>query len=146
MTSNLGVATLLPFLVRPTVQSYKQIDSLVQETGVRKTRTITFKIRKFNDDRQLKKIDHRFSLDYFNIKDDLWAATKFPELFWVNCGKKNRNDTIKITPYDVHFVDPYVTAENVPEKFRDEALKNILFIKFIDFEGCIKAGKNGQVL
>ncbi|MBT1904447.1 hypothetical protein KKZ80_00005, partial [Enterobacter kobei] len=35
LTSNLGVATLLPFLVRPTVQSHKQMDSLVQETGVR---------------------------------------------------------------------------------------------------------------
>ncbi|MFY7163775.1 hypothetical protein ACOTY9_01625 [Enterobacter cloacae complex sp. SHL012] len=146
LTSNLGVATLLPFLVRPTVQSHKQMDSLVQETGVRETRTITFKIRKFNDDRQLKKIDHYFNNDYFNVKGDLWAATTFPELFGVNCGKKHRNDTIKIIPYGVHFVEHYVTAKNVPETFRDEALKNILFIKFIDFEGCIKAGEDGQVL
>lgn len=146
LTSNPGVATLLPFLVRPTVQSYKNLDSLVQEKGVLTKDSLTFKIRKFKDNRQLKQIDHRFNIDYFNIKGDLWAATKFPDLFWVDCGKKHRNDTIKIIPYDVHFVDPYVTAKNVPAKYRDEALKNILYIRFIDFDGCIKAGKDGQIL
>lgn len=146
LVSNHAFVLLLPFLVSPTVQYYKQPDSVVQEKGVRVNETLTYKIRKFKDGRQLKKIESHFNSDYFNIKGDLWAATQFPELSWVECGKKHRNDTIKISPYDVHFVDPYVTVENVPEKLREEALRNILFIKFIDFEGCIKAGKGSQIL
>lgn len=145
LTSNLGVAYVLPFLIRPTVDRYKSIDILVQETGVLEKDTLTFKIRKFNGDRQLKRINHNFSLQPFEMKDKLYAETLFPDLFWIDCGKKHRFDTIEITPYDVDFIRNYVKVRDVPKNIRDEAMKNTLFITFIDFEGCLKAGENGQV-
>ena len=145
LTSNLGVQTIFPFLLKPKIDTYSEIDTLVQVDGQRGKDSLTYKVRKFNSDRPLTKIELNLQAGYYHEKEKLWAAPVYPDLIWYDCGKKLRNETFIIKPVSVLIELWYAPDTDILNKVTEDAVKNSnLALKMIDFDGCFKVVKGGR--
>ncbi|EPH2693580.1 hypothetical protein [Klebsiella aerogenes] len=145
LTSNVGVQTVLPFLMKPSLQKHAERDTLIQIKGVRGKDSLTFNVRKFKPDRPLTKIEILMQAGYYHEQEKLWAAPVYPDLEWFDCGKNGRNESFIIKPVSV-FIEQWYAAEfDILKKVKDDAIKNSnLNVKLIDFDGCFKVIKSDR--
>lgn len=145
LTSNLAIQTILPFLLKPKIDTYSEIDTLVQVKGDRGKNSLTYKVRKFKPDRPLTKIELDLQAGYYHEKEKLWAAPVYPDFKWYDCGKKLRNEIFIIKPVSVFIEMWYIPDADTLKKVKEDAIKNSnLTVKLINFDGCFKVVKSGR--
>lgn len=145
LTSNIGVQTVLPFLLKPSLQKNAGVDTLVQIKGVRGKDSLTFKVPKFKPDRPLTKVEVFLQAGYYHEQEKLWAAPVYPDLEWFDCEKMNRNESFIIKPISIFIEQWYSADSETLKKVKSDAIKNSnLTVKLIDFEGCFRVVKSGR--